>query len=120
MDYKRLYDGEARFLEIIWTHEPVRSGVLAQLSREQLGWKPSTTYTVLRRLAEKGYVVNEHAVVRSLVSREDMQAAESEYLVERSFSGSLPSFLVAFLGGKTISKNEAEELKRLIDEHQET
>lgn len=120
MESKRLYEGESRFLQIIWAHEPVGSGELVRLCASELGWKKSTTYTMLKRLADKGLVINENTVVRSLVSREEVQAAESEYVVEQTFSGSLPGFLVSFLGGRTISAQEAEELKRLIDQHRET
>ena len=119
MDSKRLSYGEARFLDVIWASEPVPSGRLVELCREKLGWKKSTTYTRLRLLAEKGYVKNEDTVVTSLLSREEVQAAESAYVVAETFSGSLPGFLVSFLGGKTISAEEAEELKKLIDEHKE-
>lgn len=119
METKRLSYGEARFLDIIWENEPVPSGRLVELCREKLGWQKSTTYTRLRLLAEKGYVKNENAVVTALLTREEVQKAESAYVVEQTFSGSLPGFLVAFLGGKTISAQEAEALKRLIDEHKE-
>ena len=119
MESKRLSYGEARFLDVIWASEPVPSGRLVELCREKLGWKKSTTYTRLRLLVEKGFVKNEDTVVTSLLSREEVQAAESAYVVEETFSGSLPGFLVSFLGGKTISAEEAEELKKLIDEHKE-
>ncbi len=119
MKGKRLSFGESRFLELIWDNEPLPSGRLVELCREKLGWKKSTTYTRLRLLAEKGYVKNENTVVSSLVSREEVQSAESAYVVEQTFSGSLPGFLVSFLGGKTLSSREAEELKKLIDEHKE-
>ena len=119
MESKRLSYGEARFLDVIWASEPVPSGRLVELCREKLGWKKSTTYTRLRLLEEKGYVKNEDTVVTSLLSREEVQAAESAYVVAETFSGSLPGFLVSFLGGKTISAEEAEELKKLIDEHKE-
>ena len=119
MDAKRLSYGEGRFLDLIWDNEPLPSGKLVELCREKLGWKKSTTYTRLRLLVEKGYVKNENTVVTSLLSREEVQASESAYVVEQTFSGSLPGFLVSFLGGKTISTEEAEELKKLIDEHKE-
>ena len=119
MEAKRLSYGEGRFLNLIWENEPIPSGRLVELCREKLGWQKSTTYTRLRLLAEKGYVKNEDAVVTSVLSRGEVQAAESAYVVEQTFSGSLPGFLVSFLGGKTISEEEAEELKRLIDEHRE-
>ncbi len=119
MEPKRLFEGELRFLSIIWEHEPVPSGELVRLCEAELGWKKSTTYTMLKRMAEKGLVKNERTTVTSLVSRAEVQAAESQCVVEQSFAGSLPGFLVAFLGGKTISDEEAEAIKRLIDEHRE-
>ena len=119
MEAKRLSYGEGRFMDLIWDHEPVPSGKLVELCREKLGWKKSTTYTRLRLLAEKGYVKNENSVVTALLSRSEVQAAESSYVVAETFSGSLPGFLVSFLGGKKISAEEAEELKKLIDEHRE-
>jgi len=120
MDIKRLFDGESRFMNIIWDNEPIPSGRLVELCAEKLGWKKSTTYTMLKRLGEKGFVKNESSTVTSTVTRGEVQAAESAMVVEQTFAGSLPGFLVSFLGGKTISDEEAEELKRLIDEHKET
>ena len=120
MEPKRLSYGETRFLDIIWDSEPVPSGRLVELCRERLGWKKSTTYTRLRLLEEKGYVKNENAVVTALLSREEVRAFESAYVVNETFAGSLPIFLASFLGGgRTLSEKEAEELKRLIDEHRE-
>ena len=116
---KRLAYGENRLMQLIWDRGPLRSGELAELCLNTLGWKKSTTYTMLKRLEEKGFAKNENAVVRAEVSRREARAEESAYVVEQSFAGSLPSFLVSFLDGKTISKDEAEELKRLIDAHQE-
>ena len=104
---------------IVWEHAPLGSGELVRLCQEQLGWKKSTTYTVLKKLSGKGYVKNENSVVEVLIPKEQTQAEESEYFVERTFHGSLPSFLAAFLGGKRISEKEAELLKRMIDEHKE-
>ena len=119
MESKRMFNGELRFLNIIWANEPVASGDLVRLCQQELGWKKSTTYTMLKRLADKGFLRNENAIVTSLVSRAEVQAAESESVVQQTFDGSLPGFLVAFLGGKTISSEEAEAIKRLIDEHRE-
>ncbi len=119
MDEKTLTDGESRFMEIIWAEEPVPSGRLVTLCLERLGWKKSTTYTMIKRLSEKGLVKNENSVVTALVSREEVQAAESSFVVQQTFAGSLPSFLVSFLGGKSISKQEAEELKNMIDRYSE-
>ena len=94
-------------------------GQLVELCREKLGWKKSTTFTMLRKMIEKGFVKNENSAVTSLISKEEVQAEQSELFVEQTFAGSLPGFVAAFLGGKTISDKEAEELRRLIDEHRE-
>ena len=119
MEQKYLFEGERRLLNIIWDHEPLASGELVRLCLQVLGWKKSTTYTMLKRLSEKGFLINENSMVRSLVSRQEAQSAESEYVVAQAFSGSLPGFLVSFLGDRKISDQEAEELKRLIDAHRE-
>ena len=119
MEELKLCDSDYRFMTLIWEYEPVSSGKLVELSLEKLGWKKSTTYTVLKKLCEKGFARNENALVTSQIPRESVQAFESERFVERTFEGSLPGFLAAFLGGKTISEKDAEELKRLIDEHRE-
>lgn len=119
MDYKRLCESDYRFMTVIWDHEPLSSTELVALCQEELGWKKSTTYTMLKKLCDKGLARNESAQVTSLVPREEVQAAESETFVEQTFGGSLPGFLVSFLGSKTISHKEADELKRLIDQHRE-
>ncbi len=115
MEYHRLCESDYRFMSLIWEHEPVNSTELVRLCAAELGWKKSTTYTMLRKLADKGLVENENATVRTLVPREEIQRNESRKFVEQTFSGSLPGFLVSFYGGKRISDAEAEELKRLID-----
>ena len=117
MDEKTLTDGESRFMEIIWEEEPVPSGRLVTLCLERLGWKKSTTYTMLKRLGDKGCLRIEGGLVTTLRSRAQVRAEESARVVERSFSGSLPGFLVAFLGGKTLTEKEAAEIKALIDAH---
>ena len=117
MDNLKLCESDYRFMLVVWENEPVTSGRLVIICANQLGWKKPTTYTVLRKLSEKGLLKNEGTVVTSLVPKERVQAFESEYFVERAFSGSLPGFLTSFLGGKIITEHEAEELKRLIDAH---
>ena len=119
MESKRLTYGETRLMQLVWDNAPLLSNQLTEICLQELGWKKSTTYTMLKKLIDKGYVQNKNALVSALVSRASAQAEESRYVVENSFSGSLPSFLVSFLGGKTISDAEAEALKRLIDEHRE-
>lgn len=117
MDYLRLCDSDYRFMLIVWEHAPVNSGELVKLCNEILGWKKSTTYTTIKKLCEKGYIRNEKAMVSVLVEKERVQTDESEYFVRRTFGGSLPQFLTAFLGGKKISAKEAERIKELIDQH---
>ena len=110
---------ESRFADLIWEQEPIPSPELAKQSEEVFGWKKSTTYTILKRLCDRGFAKSEETVVTSLVPRDAVRAYESERFVERAFGGSLPVFLATFLGGKVISDEEAAELKRLIDQHKE-
>ena len=113
----KVFDSEIKLMEIIWEHEPVTSMDLVQLCAQQFDWKKSTTYTMLKRLQEKGFVKNDRSVVTSLISQEAVRAKESRNFVTETFKGSLPSFIAAFLGGETISEEEAEELKKLIDSY---
>ena len=117
MNDLKLCDSEYRFMLLVWEVSSIKSGELVKLSKERLGWKKSTTYTVIKKLSERGFLKNEDAVVTALVTKEQCQAVESDYFVERTFGGSLPDFVAAFLGGKTLSKKEAEEIKRMIDSH---
>lgn len=119
MEKYHLFEAEARFMDIVWREEPLSSRYLTELCEQELGWKRTTTYTVLKKLSERGIVQNADRTVTSLVSQDIVLADESEQVVERSFKGSLPLFLTAFLGGKKLSEHEAEELKRLIDAHKE-
>ena len=119
MDTPKIFDSELKFCEILWTYEPVKSSELVRLCADELGWKKSTTYTVIKRLTERGVVHTENAVVTALVNREDVQSAESRAFVERNFSGSLPGFLNAFVGGKGLTAAEADELRRMIDKFEE-
>ena len=119
MERPMLAECEYRFMDLLWEREPVSSGALVELCLDRFQWKKSTTYTVLKRLGEKGVLRNENGEVRALVSREEVQTQASQHFVEQTFGGSLPGFLAAFLGGKAISDREAEELKRLIDESRE-
>jgi len=119
MEHLKLCESEYRFMNVIWEHQPLTSGELVALCEKRLGWRKSTTYTVLKKLCQRGVAQNEDTVVTALVERDAVRSYESERLVERAFDGSLPGFLAAFLGGKTISAQEAAELKKLIDEHRE-
>ena len=111
---EKLFEGEYRLMEVLWEAGPVNSTRLVELCREELGWNKSTTYTVLRRLKNKGAVRHEAAVVTPLLTRAEAIRAQGEEVVERA--GGLPLFLTAFLGSRKLTAEEAEELKRLIDE----
>lgn len=113
-EYK-LGEIEAIFADIIWTHEPVSSRRLTELAEERLNWKRTTTYTILKRLCDRGLFQNEGGCVTSLVSREEFYARQSEMFVEETFHGSLPAFLAAFSSRKKLSGAEIEELQKLID-----
>lgn len=114
---RRLAESDYRFMEVVWKHEPIPSMRLVDRCLEELGWKKSTTFTMLRKMTQKNYVKNTNSIITSLLSRDQVRAAESELFIEQRFGGSLPGFLVSFLGGKTISDEEADELRKLIDEH---
>lgn len=106
---------ESRFADLIWAAEPIASGELARRAEAALGWKRTTTYTVLKRLCERGIFRNEGGEVTSLVSREEFYAMQSEKIVEENFEGSLPAFVAAFAGRKKLTDKEIDELQRLID-----
>ena len=116
MEKYKLFDAEYKFVSIIWDNEPINSTELVKLCADKLGWKKSTTYTVLKKLCERGILQNVDATVTALVKREDVQRYESRAVLERTFDGSLPKFLTAFLSGRKLSEQEAEELKRIIEE----
>ena len=106
---------EARFAELIWENEPLPSNRLAKLAEQELGWKKSTTYTILKRLCERGLFQNEGGQVSSLVSREEFQAAQSEQFVDEAFGGSLPAFVAAFGSRRRLTDSELDELERLVE-----
>lgn len=108
---------ESRFADIIWQNEPISSPELVKLAAQELGWKKSTTYTVLKRLCERGLFQNQDGTVTSLISRRDFYAVQSEKFVEETFSGSLPAFLAAFTTRKKLSDAEIRELQELIDQN---
>ena len=116
MEKYKLFDAEYKFVSIIWDNEPINSTELVKLCADKLGWKKSTTYTVLKKLCERGILQNTDATVTSLAKREDVQRYESRAVLEKTFDGSLPKFLTAFLSGRKLSEQEAEELKRIIEE----
>lgn len=119
MEEFKLFDAEYRFMDIIWGMEPVNSTELSRVCGERLGWKKPTTYTMIRKLCERGLLKNENATVTALVKREEVRRYESEALVERAFDGSLPAFVAAFLKDKRLTKAEALELRRMIEEAEE-
>ena len=119
METPKIFESEYRFCRILWAHEPVTSRELVDLCAEQLGWKPTTTYTVLKRLGERGVLRNERSVVTSLVSCDEVRAAEAGELVEKKFDGSLPAFVAAFTRAQKISDAELDEVQRLIDRYRE-
>jgi len=112
----KLFDAEYKFLDIIWGLEPINSTELTKVCRDKLGWKKPTTYTMLRKLSERGLLKNENATVTTIVKREQVQKYESEVLLEKSFDNSLPVFLATFLKDKKLSRQEAEEMKKMIEE----
>ena len=114
MDDLKLGAIEARFADLIWGNEPVHSGELVKLCQQELAWKKPTTYTVLRRLCERGLFRNENSVVTSCVSRQEFYARQSEKFVEETFDGSMPAFLAAFGSRKKLSEGEIDELQRMI------
>lgn len=111
----KLFDAEFKFVSLIWEHEPLNSTELSKLCLKELGWKKSTTYNMIRKLVERGILRNEQAVVTALIKREQVQQYESEVLLEKAFDGSLPTFIAAFLKDKKLSKEEAEDIKRMIE-----
>lgn len=116
MDNLKLFDAEYRFMCVLWEHEPVNSTELVRLCLDHFKWKKSTTYSMIKRLGERGVLKNENAIVTALVKKKDVQKYESEVLLEKAFDNSLPMFLTAFLRDKKLSKNEAEKLKKMIEE----
>ena len=116
MEDFKLFDAEYKLMELLWGRQPINSTALSRLCQEKLGWKKSTTFNLVRKLGERGILKNENATVTALIQREQVLRRESEAAVAKSFGGSLPNFVAAFLSGKKLSHQEAEELRRLIDE----
>lgn len=117
MPTPKVYESEYRFCLILWEHEPIKSKELVRLCQEQLGWKSTTTYTVIKRLSERGVLKNENTIVTSLVSKDEIQAAELDELVEKTFEGSLPAFIAAFTKHQKISHAEIDALQAMIDRY---
>jgi predicted transcriptional regulator len=117
-EYK-LAETEEKFAELIWQNQPIGSGNLVKLCEKEMNWKKSTTYTVLKKLCEKGIFQNNNAVVSSLITKDEYYARQSIRFVEDTFGGSLPKFLTSFIGTKRLNKRQIDELKKLIDDHKE-
>ena len=119
METPKIFESEYRFCLILWEHEPISSGKLVELCKEHLGWSKATTYTVIRRLAQRGILKNENTIVTALVSKEEAQKSRLEEMVEETFEGSMPAFIAAFSKGKRLSREEVEQLRQLIDSYEE-
>lgn len=115
MSIPKVFESEYRFCLILWEHEPIKSSELVKLCSEQFGWKPTTTYTVIKRLSERGVLKNEKTVVTSLVTKEEVQTAEIDEMMEKTFQGSLPAFIAAFAKNRRLSDKEIDEVQEMID-----
>ena len=115
MSVPKIFESEYRFCLILWENEPIKSTELAKLCKQKLEWSKTTTYTVIKRLSERGVVKNENAVVTSLVSKEEAQQSELEELMDKKFEGSLPAFIAAFGRRQSLSEEEIEEIRRIIE-----
>ena len=119
METPKIFESEYRFCLLLWDNEPINSTKLAALCKEQLGWSKATTYTVIRRLAERGVLKNENTIVTALISKEEAQKSRLEEMVEETFEGSMPAFIAAFSRSKKLTRQEVDQLKALIDSYEE-
>lgn len=119
MNTPKIFESEYRFCLILWENEPISSAELARLCKEKLGWSRTTTYTVIKRLSDRGAVKNENSIVSSLVSKEEVQASEIDELLEKTFEGSLPDFVAAFAKSKKLSEKDIEQIQSMIDAFRE-
>ena len=115
MATSKVFESEYRFCQILWEQEPVNSTQLVKLCKERLGWSKGTTYTVIRRLSQRGILKNENATVTALVTKEEVQMAEFDELVEKTFDGSLPQFIATFTKYKKLSEKEIDAIQQMID-----
>ena len=118
MAYLRMGESEARFADLVWESEPIPSGELSKIAEERLGWKKTTSFTVLKRLCDKGFFRNDKGTVSSLISREEYYSRRSESLVENAYNGSLPAFVAAFTAKKGLKQEELDEIRRMLDEYE--
>jgi len=117
MSAPKIFESEYRFCLILWEKEPCKSGELVAFCREKLGWKPTTTYTVMKRLSERGVLKNEKSIVSSLVSKDEIQKAELDEMVEKTFEGSVPAFFAAFTKRRRLSEKDLDEIQEMIDRY---
>ena len=117
MSTPKVFESEYRFCLILWEHEPIKTTDLVTICGEQLGWKPTTTYTVIKRLTERGILENNNKIVTSLVSKDEVQAAEINEMVEKTFEGSLPAFIAAITKHQKISEEEIDAVQQMIDRY---
>ena len=115
MDTPKVFESEYRFCLILWKHEPINSTKLARICKEELGWSRTTTFTVIRRLSDRGVVRNENATVTSLISKEDIQVAQMDEMMEKTFEGSLPAFIAAFARRQELSDDEVKKILRILE-----
>ena len=119
MEIPKVFESEYRFCLILWAHEPISSTEVVNLCAKQLEWKKSTTFTVIRRLIERGILKNENSIVTSLFTKEEIQKSESQKFIEKTFNGSLPAFIASFTKSKTLTPEEIVEIRRMIDTYKE-
>ena len=119
METPKIFESEYRFCLLLWEHEPINSTQLAALCKEKLGWSKATTYTVIRRLADRGVLKNENATVTSLVTKQEVQRSRLTEMADETFEGSMPAFIAAFSHSKRLSKNEVDQLREMIDNYKE-
>lgn len=115
MDIPKIHESEYRFCLIMWEHEPVSATELVKLCQDQLGWKRTTTYTVIKRLCERGVLANNNGTITSIISKDEAQAYQIDEILEKRFEGSLPAFIAAFTKHQNISKNDLDEVQHMID-----
>lgn len=115
MEVPKIFESEYRFCLILWDNEPIACSKLAQLCKEQLGWSRTTTYTVIKRLTERGVLKNENSIVSTLVTKQEVQVSEIDEMMDKTFEGSLPAFIAAFAKRQNLSDKDIEEIKRIIE-----
>ena len=111
----KLFDAEYKFMNIVWAHEPVNSTELTRICEKELGWKKPTTYSMIKKLSERGIMQNEKAIVTTLIAKDAVQKYEADAFIDKVFDGSMPSFITSFLQDKTLSEEEAQKIKEMID-----